>query len=487
MYEHAGLSPRYAAGNIWLLLPIGLMAGSTPVSAETLQEAMASAYRYNPVMEAGRSSVRAVDENVAIANSGYRPKIAAIGTATWEDTKVSGGEGGVVVGPSGNLTQGGINKSGTYGVGISQPLFTGLQVTNQVRSAEAGVRAARELLRDTERSVLMQAVTAYVGVLTSQESVRAYEQNLSRLDKEVRVAEERVALTQLTNTDLAQAKYRRADAVSSLATAQAELRSNLAAYLSTVGHEASGLVFPRVPAGLPKSLAEAQGIALNENPLIVSSLYNEESARYAVDQIRGQLLPQISLDASWDDEYNSTGVEFTRSAEVSANVTVPIYEGGQVHAQVRQAKQIHVGQLQLIEAARSTALQAVATAWSNLEAARARVALASARMQAADVALTGVRQEETIGQRTLLDVLNAEQDILDARLQSIVAKRDEVVGAYEVLSQIGHLSAEQIGLATLIYDPTVHYEEVRRKWFGLDITDADGAREHVVVEETSVK
>lgn len=485
MLQRAWKPSHTATGSIGLMLTASLLVGSAPLSAETLQEALTSAYTYNPALEAGRSDLRAVDENVSIANAGYRPVIAANGSLSWEDTKIGGNGGAVAVDSSGNLTQGGINRSATYGIGISQPIFTGMQTTNKVRVAEAGVRSARELLRDSERNILMQAVTAYVGVLSAQQSVKAFEESLGRLDKEVSVAKERVELTELTLTDLAQSELRRTNAVTSLASARADLKSARAAYLNFVGHEPSALQFPKVPGGLPNSVSEARAIADQENPLVVSSLYNEMAAGHVVDQIRGQLLPQVSLEASWDDEYNTQGVAFRRSTLVQGRVDVPIYDGGSTHAAIRQAKQIHLGRIQTIGAARAVVQQAVTTAWSQLEAARARVVLGNARIKSSQVALKGVRGEEAIGQRTLLDVLNAEQDILDSQVAQILARRDVVIASYEVLSQIGRLSVEQLGLQTLVYDPNVHYEEVRRKWFGLDITDAGGDHEHIVVQDNT--
>jgi outer membrane protein len=263
------------------------------------------------------------------------------------------------------------------------------------------------------------------------------------------------------------------------------LKAARAAYLNFVGHEPSGLQFPSVPSGLPKSIAEALAIADQENPLVVSSLYNEQAAGHTVDQFRGRLLPQISVEATWEDDYNTQGVTFQRNTEIKGRVDVPIYDGGLTHATIRQAKQIHLGRIQTIGATRAFVQRAVSAGWSQLEAARARVELGNARIKSSQVALKGVRGEEAIGQRTLLDVLNAEQDILDSQVAQINARRDVLISSYQVLSDVGRLSAEQLGLQTVVYDPNVHYEEVRSKWFGLDITDADGGSEHIVVQDNT--
>lgn len=467
----------FTTGGLLCGLPfaISLFAFSDLATAESLKEAMASAYRNNPTLEATRSDVRAIDENVSFAHGSFRPKIGASGNLNWSNTKVSGGTASVV-GPTGNLTQGGTSREASYGVSVTQPIFTGFQLTNQLRIAEAGVRAARAQLSNSERSVLSQTVAAYVSVLSATEALRAGEKNLKQLDMVVRVAKERVALTELTQTDLSQAELARSVATSQIAAARAELQTARVTYVSTVGSEPGRLQDPPLPGGMPKSLTEALTIAEQENPLIIIALYQEEAARHGVELARGQLLPQISVDASWQDSYDGTGI-MQRDTSVSGRLTIPLYAGGQISSSVRQAKQMHIGRLQTIEAVRNGVRQAVVTAWAQLEAARTRIKLSTERIRAAEVALAGVRQEEGIGQRTLFDVLVAEQAILDARLASIEARRAFVAAHYEVLSQIGRLNAEHLSLDSLVYDPTVHYHEVRRKWYGLSITHSDGRHE----------
>jgi len=464
--------------NAQLIVILGLLWPNGSATAETLAEAMAAAYLYNPVLEAGRSDVRAIDENVSMAHGAFRPSVSATGDLSWEDVKTDGGEGQPVVGPGGTLTESGINRSASYEVSVTQPVFTGLQNINRLRAAEAGVRGARELLRDTERNVLLQTVTAYAAVIGAQEVLKAQEHNLDRLNSEVRIAKERVELTELTNTDLSQAELRRASASSNVANARAGLIAARASYLNVVGHEASHLLQPQLPPSLPRSLPEAQSIALEENPLIVGALYSEQAARYAVDQIRGQLLPQLSVEASYGETFNSNSSDQSNTL-VAGRLTVPIYEGGQVHAAVRQAKHMHLSRIQTIEAVRSLVQQAVSTSWAQYQAAKTRVDLGQQRVRTSVTVLDGVRREEGIGQRDLLDVLNAEQDVVDARVELIAAQQDLTVAAFRVIGDVGRLSAEQLQLGTLAYDPTVHYEEVRRKWFGLDITYSNGSSEHV--------
>src|SRR5690606_17897972 len=231
---------------------------------------------------------------------------------------------------------------------------------------------------------------------------------------------------------------------------------------------------------MPKSLNEAISIGNRENPAIVAALYTEQQARYTVDQIRGELLPQVDLEASYQDRYGtSDAIDSVATTEVTGRVTVPIYEGGEVYARVRQAKHTHVSRLQEIEQSRTEVQEGVVSAWSNLNAARAQLKSDQSQVQANTTALQGVREEEKVGQRTLLDVLNAEQELLNSQVNLVTTRRNLVVSAYTLLAAVGRLDADQIDAAPEVYDPEVHYDEVRRKWWGLNITHSDGHREKV--------
>ncbi len=443
-------------------------AGTAPVSAETLRQALGATYRYNPTIDAQRARLRATDEDVAIANSGYRPKVNAtadvnyVNTATRPDTPGAG-----TTRPKG------------YAIDLRQPVFTGLQVTNQVRAAEASVRAGQQTLRDVERQVLLQAVTAYVDVVRDQAIVQLQENNVQVLSKELRATKDRFAVGEVTRTDVAQAEARRAGAVSQLDLARANLKTSRASFEQVVGHAPSRLVEPGTPDKMvPKTLDEAIGLGAKENPLVVAALYNEQAARHHVDQIRGALLPQVDVEASFSDRFDtSKSIDEVRTTTVTGRLTVPLYEGGQVYAQVRQAKHTHVSLLQTIEVTRTQVQQGVTAAWSQMQAARGAVESDQAQVKANETALNGVREEERVGQRTLLDVLNAEQELLNSRVNLQTDKRNLVVATYALLSQVGRLDAASLGVANEIYDPTLHYEEVRRQWWGLDITHGDGRHE----------
>ncbi len=440
-----------------------------PARAETLQEALAATYGYNPRLDAQRAFQRGTDEDVARAMSGYRPTItgnADIG-AERDDTRPS------------SLFDG-VTKPRGYGVQLVQPIFRGFRTYNAVNTAEANVRAEREVLRDVERIVLLQAATAYMDVVRDQELVRLNENNVNVLSRELKASQDRFAVGEVTRTDVAQAEARRANSVSRLDAARANLRTSRGSFQQVVGHAPQNLSWPAPPENfLPPSLQEAIHIGNNEDPLVVAALYREQAAKYTIEQIRGELLPTVQLEASYNDRFApaKTVGEF-ESSIIQGTVTVPIYQAGDVYARVRQAKQNHVGFLQQIEQVRTEQQQVLVAAWAQLEAARAQLESDKVAVQSNKVALQGVREEEKVGQRTLLDVLNAELEYLNSQVSLETDRRNLVVAGYTVMGAMGRLDAAWIGAAAYVYDPVVHYKEVRRKWLGLSITHSDGRFEH---------
>lgn len=476
MRESSSTTNRWGRVSIAVLTAYAaLVSNGAPVFAESLRQALSSAYTYNPRIDAERARLRATDEEVARAQSGYRPRASASA-----DVGVEHGETRPSSANNGTTTPHG------YAINLSQNLFNGFQTTNAVNEAEAGVRAGRETLRDVERAVMLEAVTAYMDVVRDQAVVRLQENNVKVLTRELKATRDRFAVGEVTRTDVAQAEARRAGAVSELDLARANLKSSRANYERVIGHPPSNVTDPGPPDRyLPKTLAEAQSIAEQENALIVAALYREQAARYTVSRIRGELLPSAQLEAQWSERFEpSRSINESEQGSVTGRLSIPIYQGGEVSARVRQAKHTHVSRLQEVEQVRTEVRAAVISAWSQLQAAVARVQSDRTQVGANQTALTGVREEEKVGQRTLLDVLNAEQELLNAQVQLVTDERNLVVVGYTLLSAIGRLDANQLGVASQVYDPEAHYHEVRRKWFGLSITHEDGRREHFDASET---
>ena len=449
-----------------------------PASAENIRDTLAQAYRYNPRLDAERANLRATDENVSQANAGFRPSINAeadVGQQTIEGT-ASGRFGG------GRTQNSGTTSPRGYQIQLIQPLFRGFQTINGVSEAEAQVRAGRETLRNVEQEVLLQAVTDYGNVVRDQAIVKLRENNIAVLSKELKATQDRFAVGEVTRTDVAQAQARRAQAVSELDLAKANLKTSRSSYEQTVGNPPGKLDEPRPEHKLiPHSLEESVAISAHENPLVVAALYNEQAARINVDKIRGKLLPEAQLEALYQDRYDQNIQSArTESGSIVGRVNIPIYDnGGVVYSEVRQAKHIHVQRIQLIEQSRAAAQQSVVQAWSQLTAAKAQLESDKAQIEFNTIALTGVREEERVGQRTLLDVLNAQQELLISQVQIEGTKRNLLVSSYSVISAIGRLNVAEVGAASTVYDPAVHLDEVARKWWGLDITHDDGRSEHL--------
>jgi outer membrane protein len=471
-----------AAAAVFILLSL-----SSPLSALTLEEALASAYEFSPRLDAERARLRAVDEEVPIAQSGYRPNIVGTADAGLDYQKLKPGSGGTASSSSSSKPRG-------YGISLTQNVFRGFTITNAVNRAQSEVRAGRETLRAVEQEVLGEAVQTFMDVVLAQAIVKLNESNLKVLTEELKATRDRFAVGEVTRTDVAQSEARRADAVAILDQARADLQSFRGEFERTVGIPATGLIEPVLKESmLPKSQGEAVNIAVQENPNIVAALYSEQAARFTVDEIRGQLLPQVQIQADFDNRFNeadigSPGSRETETGSLLGRVTVPIYEnGGIVHAQVRQAKHLHLARLQEVERFRVEVKANVIRAWSQLLGARAQLESAKTAVEANTIALTGVREEERVGQRTLIEVLNAQQELLRSQVDLVTTRRNVIVAAYALQAALGRLDALSLGVTDVVYDPAAHAEEVDRKWFGISITHENGRREDLVIEPGPMK
>lgn len=441
-----------------------------PALAESLRDALAAAYFYNPKLDAERARLRAADENVTRAESRWRPVV--------EGTFDFGSQETTTKPRSGNNGQ---TDPWGYSISVRQQLFDGFRTTNEISEAEASVKAGRENLRLVETTTLLEAVTAYVDAVAAQAVVRLREDNVRALSEELNAAKTRRAVREVTRTDVAQAQARLAGALSTADLARAELKKARANYLRIIGHEPSNLQMPPLSLKqLPNSLEEAWAAAERQNPSLGSALHREEAARFAIDKIRGELLPQVNLEANWGVREDANNLfQEQEQASITGRVSIPLYDGGDTRARVRQAKQIHVSRLQDIEQARADAQASVTAAWAELQGQRAKLRSDEVQLEANRIALEGTREEQKVGQRLLIDVLNAEQEYLESQIQLVSAKRAVVITSYRLLAAIGQLTAQDLGLTDAIYDPVVHLEEARNDWFSIEITRAGGTPETV--------
>ena len=434
---------------------IMLAGGVTAASAETLSEALASAYSSNPTLRAERARQRGTDEQVPQALSGWRPTVTAQGTVdqTWSDT---------------NVTRNNDNTSAGVTISLSQPIFRGFKTVNGTLEAEATVQAGRQNLLSVEQDILFQGIQAYMNVIRDRQIVGLRQKNVGVLRQELNAANERFKVGEITRTDVAQSRARVAQSQAAVATATANLSASVAAYEKVIGHNPGSLNYPRV-AKLPRSLDAAQAEALEVNPNILAAAYVEEASTYNIEVVKGDLLPELSVNASATvTDHPQDGVKRSDREIVEGVLTVPLYEAGRVYSSVRQSKQIaSQRRLQVIQAGRAVR-EGVSNSWHFLESARQAIEANKVQVSANQLALDGVRQEYLVGSRTTLDVLNAQTEVVTARIALVSAERDQIVSAYQILGSVGKLTARDLHLSVEYYDADENYQAVRGKWFGTD-------------------
>lgn len=463
--HHVEPSDRVTLRRVWhrALLVSSLCAIPAAASGETLNSALARAYGGNPTLDAQRASVRAVDENVPRALSGFRPSITGLGNVGFSRTE------GILQGT--NVSRNTFPTS--VGLQVNQNLFNGFRTENSTRQAESQVFGAREGLRNVEQNTLFQGAQAYMNVLRDTAILNLQRNNVEVLEEQLSQTRTRFQVGEVTRTDVAQAESRLAAARSQVSTAESNLQTSIATYRQIIGVEprqlAQGTPIDRL---VPRTVTAAVQIGLEEHPAIVSALHAVDAAELQVKVTEGELAPTVGLTGSLAQSNNGTlQNDSLFSASVVAQVTIPIYQGGEVYARVRQSKET-AGQRRIeAEATRDQVRASVISAWGSLEASKANVRAAQAQVQAADVALTGVREESRVGQRTTLDILNQQQELLTARVNLITAQRDRVVASYSVVQAIGRLTAQSLALGVEIYSAKLHYDQVRDLPWGVRTPD----------------
>jgi outer membrane protein len=441
-----------------------LVSGSVTLPAQglaqDLKSALARAYALNPDLNAARANTRGVDEGVPTAKSATRPKVSGSADVgrSWLDARVRGAAAKTELYPSG------------YGLTVSQTLYNGGRTGNSIRQAETGVLAARETLRNTEQNTLLDGVVAYMNVVRDTAIAKLRENNVTVLAEQVRQTRDRFNVGEVTRTDVAQAEARLAGAKSDLALAKSNLTGNIARFRQVIGVAPKKLaaVRPVSTKELPKSQGAAVNRALQEHPAIAAALHGVDAQFLQVKVVEGELLPTVTVSGSLSRRYESSSENDRRTtASVVAAVTIPIYDGGSAYSRTRSAKET-LGERRLqVDSTRDRVIQAVIASWALMQATGFQIEGASAQVAAAEIALNGVREEARVGQRTTLDVLNAQQELLNARVAQVTAQRDRVVASYSLLSATGQLSARSLGLKVATYDPKVHYLQVKDRWFGL--------------------
>jgi outer membrane protein len=440
----------------------------------TLETALIQAYQNNPQLNAQRAATRATDETVPTALSGYRPQIIGASSLTEQYLEYRTR----LPSPAGNIypkTEGAVAVPAA-GLTVSQTLYNGFQTTNRTRQAEAQVFAARETLRLAEQSTLLNAAIAYMNLLRDAAILDLQRSNVNVLEVTLRQTRDRFSLGEVTLTDVAQAESSLAAGKSQLAIAQSNYVTSKGQYRQVIGVDPPAKPAAAVPVDrlFPQTFAGAVERGRTQHPFITTAMYNVDVATLQVKVAEGALYPTLSAVGNVQKSLGSTSalaVTESLSASIGAQLTVPLYQGGAEFAVIRQAKET-LGQRRLeLDAARDQVQATVVQAWSQLDAAKSNVVATQAQVAASETALYGVREEARTGQRTTLDVLNAQQALVNARSALVAARRDRVAASYSVLAAVGGLSPQNLGLATKVYDPIVHYQQVRDAWSGVRIPD----------------
>jgi outer membrane protein len=446
------------------------------VGADTLPGALVLAYQTNPQLNAQRAATRATDENVPTALSGYRPRVTGTSSLTElyldNTVKTTGFNGNPVYTQTKNAA-----AQPIVGLTGTQTLFNGFQTGNRTRQAEGQVFAARETLRSTEQTVLLNAATAYMNLLRDAAILELQRSNVNVLEVTLRQTRDRFAAGEVTRTDVAQAESSLASGRAQLAQAESNYVTSRANFRQVIGVEPPARLAPGAPVDrfFPPTVDGAVARSLTEHPSITTAMYNVDVALLQVKIAEGALYPTVAavgnVQKSWGGSTATLAVLETLQASLAAQLTMPLYQGGSEYALIRQSKET-LGQQRLsLGLARDQVRAAVLQGWGQNEAAKAQINSTQAQVTAAEVALNGVREEARVGQRTTLDVLNAQQTLVNARVALVTAQHDRVVASYTVLADVGSLSPQVLGLRTEVYDPVVHYHQVRDAWAGVRIPD----------------
>jgi len=443
-----------------------------PALADTIEAALVRAYQNNPQLNSQRAQVRFTDENVPQALSGYRPKVAITASAGTQYTDTLSNAGGTANQLVSTPIHG-VNAPRSVGATITQNVFNGQQTANRTRAAESQVSGAREGLRVLEQSVLLSAATIYMDYLRDSAIVEVQKSNVRVLEQTLKQTRDRFNVGEVTRTDVAQSEAQLAAGKTQLLTAEANLVTTKSNFRRIIGNEPEALA-PGSPVDrfLPVSLPSAVELGLIENQNVTAAMFGIDVSYLQVKVNEGALLPTVNLVASVQQSYESTLLIYRSfGASAVAQLNVPVYQGGAEYSLIRQSKETLAQQRLNLEQVRDQTRANVVTAWGQLVAGKAQVQSAQSQVTASEIALNGVREEAKAGQRTTLDVLNAQQALVNARVALVTAQHDRVVASYSVLNTVGRLSPQVLKLPTTTYDPSVHYHQVRDSWLGVRTPD----------------
>ena len=448
------------------------LAGPTPALADTIEAALVRSYQNNPQLNAQRAQVRSTDENVPQALSGYRPKVGLSLSTGYQYQDIQQTQKGSTIHGNNPLATLPLQPN-SASLTVNQTLYNGNQTANRTRAAESQVSGSREALRNLDQSVLLLAASTYMDYLRDAATLEVQRSNVRVLEQTLKQTRDRFNVGEVTRTDVAQSEAQLAAGRTQALTAESTLTTTRANYRKVIGNDPVNLA-PGSPVDrfLPATLASAIELSLVENPTVTAAMYGIDVNYLQVKINEGALLPTVTVQAAVSTAYQQTLTVFrTNTASAIATASIPIFQGGAEYSLIRQSKENLAQQRLNLETTRDQTRANLVQAWGQLEAGKAQVQSAQAQVTASEIALNGVREEAKAGQRTTLDVLNAQQALVNARVALVTAQHDRVVASYSVLSAVGRLAPQVLGLNTTVYDPSVHYQQVRDSWVGVRTPD----------------
>lgn len=437
----------------------GWLSGTVlvPAQAMTLEEALALTYDTNPGLQAARAALRAVDEGVSSAQAAWRPSVSSTLTVGVNKNKTK----------TTSTNTDGTSYPKTASLTATQALYSGGAFGAAIAGAEADVQSQRASLFNSEQDTLLQAVVAYVNVIRDEATLDLQVNNLARLQKQLEATRDRFRVGEVTRTDVAQAEARVSRAKSDRTQAEGNVITSRVAFERIVGQVPDKVVTPGTPVGLPTGRDEAVDIAVRENFTLVQAKFTELSARHAIDEAQAALMPTLDLVGQAQQTYDTSG----RDNEVTdltaeLQLTIPIYQQGSEYSTIRRAKETANRSRLLVDDTRREVVDSAARTFEAYQTALAKIESLKAEVKSSEIALEGVQQEATVGARTVLDVLDAEQELLDGQVNLVQAQRDATVASYQLLQALGRLTAQDLGLPVDIYDYDSHYVAVSDKIWG---------------------
>jgi outer membrane protein len=437
-------------------LIVSLMAGTA--SADTLRQALVSAYQTNPTLTAQRETLQATDATVAIARAAGRPQVSATVGLNRDLSR------------SGILNTGGKGPTLSVGGDVSLPLFSGGSVKNSVRAAQTRVEAGRATLRAVEGDVFTNAVSAYMNVIRDRAVVELNQNNVKVLETNLEATRDRFQIGDLTRTDVAQSEARLQLGRSQLATSQGLLTSSEATYRQQIGHAPGQLAPPPPLPPLPATPEEAVRIALANNPDLIAISRQAVASGYDVHVAEASRLPTLSgvLSETYVNQLGgATGALPSTGSQTTAglNARVPLFQGGLPAARIREAQALQGQVLEQVVGTERAVVQAARAAFATYDAAQKAIQSNTVAVQANELALEGTRAEQSVGTRTVIEVLNAEQELLNSQVALVTAKRDAYVAGFQLLNAMGQAEAQDLGLdGGPLYDPLGNYRRVANNW-----------------------